>query len=639
MTLPNIHKFPKEKLSPEEISALETSAKSARISALTMISAAKSGHPAGAFSSMEMFMTVYGVADLTPENCSGVKRDYVVISHGHTSAGVYAALSEWGFFDKNEAMAHFRQAGSVFQGHVEREVHGVDLGTGNLGQGLSAGVGFALAQRANNHNGRVYVLMGDGGQTKGQISEARRMAVSQNLTGLVALIDWNDIQLSGRRLDIMPCNIREIWEADGWEAVEVDGHSFGKIYEALKNAGKNGKPTVILCKTIMGKDGLIMEGKADYHGKPVSKEDYDAIVKHLGGDPETLAKALERRKSPSTYKGRKIDYPSAPNIDTGIPFDYEGEKVSDNRGAFGKALADVGAKNYKKDGRTPIIVFDCDLAPSVMTGKFRDACPDSYIQSGIQEHSVATASGAASLAGVVSVWAEFGVFGVDEVYNQQRLNDINRAGNKTVLTHVGLDVGEDGKTHQCIDYVGLMRNMFGWKLVVPVDPNQTDRATRWMLKTPGDICLAVGRSKVDGLKYYTGSYEFEYGKADKLRDGKDGAVFALGYMAQIALKSAEILSKKGIEVSVWAVSCPLSPDMAALIEAAKTGHILTVEDHNANTGMGAVMILEAARKGIVIPKIQTLGVTHYGESGNSDAVRDEMGLSPEKIADAFMKGK
>ena len=87
--------------------------------------------------------------------------------------------------------------------------------------------------------------------------------------------------------------------------------------------------------------------------------------------------------------------------------------------------------------------------------------------------------------------------GIDEVYNQQRLNDINHAGNKTVLTHVGLDVGEDGKTHQCIDYVGLLRNNFGWKLVVPADPNQTDRATRWMLGTPGCICLAMGRSKVD----------------------------------------------------------------------------------------------------------------------------------------------
>lgn len=639
MALPNIHKYPSEKLTPEEITALETSAKRARITALTMVSAAKSGHPGGAFSSMEMFMTVYGVADLTPENCSTTARDYVVISHGHTSAGVYATLAEWGFVDRDEAMAHFRQCGSVFQGHVEREIPGIDLGTGNLGQGLSAGVGFALAQKANNHHGRVYVLMGDGGQTKGQIAEARRMAVSQNLTGLTALIDWNDIQLSGTRQEILPCDIRALWEADGWEAVEVDGHSFAAIYEALRNAGKNGKPTVLLCKTVMGKDGLIMEGIPDYHGKPVPNDDYAKIVAHLDGEPDTLAKALERRKNPPTFAGRKIDFPPAPNIDTGTPFDYEGEKVSDNRGAFGKALADVGKRNYKKEGRTPILVFDCDLSPSVMTGAFKKECPDNFIQSGIQEHSVATASGTASLAGVVSVWAEFGVFGVDEVYNQQRLNDINRAGNKTVLTHVGLDVGEDGKTHQCIDYVGLMRNMFGWKLVVPVDPNQTDRATRWMLKTPGDICMAVGRSKIDGLKYYAGSYGFTYGKADKLRDGKDGAIFALGYMAQIALKAADILASKGVEVSVYGVSCPLEPDMSAVNEAVKTGHIMTVEDHNANTGMGAVMVLESARKGIALPKLQTLGVNHYGESGNSDSVRAEMGLSAEKIADSFMKGR
>ena len=138
---------------------------------------------------MEMFLTVYGIANLTPENCSDLKRDYIVVSHGHTSAGVYAALSEWGFIDKNEAMAHFRNLGSAFQGHIEREVPGIDWGTGNLGQGLSAGAGFALAQRANGYTGHVYVLMGDGGQTKGQLAEARRTAVKEKLTGLVALID------------------------------------------------------------------------------------------------------------------------------------------------------------------------------------------------------------------------------------------------------------------------------------------------------------------------------------------------------------------------------------------------------------------------------------------------------------------
>ena len=148
-------KLTADHLSPEQISSLKAAAKRARVSALTMVTAAKSGHPGGAFSSMEMFLTVYGIADLTPQNCSDLKRDYVVVSHGHTSAGVYAALSEWGFIDRNEVMAHFRNLGSVFQGHVEREVPGIDWGTGNLGQGLSAGAGFALAQRARGQNGRV----------------------------------------------------------------------------------------------------------------------------------------------------------------------------------------------------------------------------------------------------------------------------------------------------------------------------------------------------------------------------------------------------------------------------------------------------------------------------------------------------
>ena len=629
-----LEKLTADHLSREQISSLEAAAKRARVTALTMITAAKSGHPGGAFSSMEMFMSVYGIANITPENCSDLKRDYIVVSHGHTSAGVYAALSEWGFIERDEAMAHFRNCGSAFQGHIEREVPGIDWGTGNLGQGLSAGAGFALAQRANGYTGHVYVLMGDGGQTKGQLAEARRSAVKEGLTGLVALIDYNDIQLSGMRKEIMPCNIKELWEADGWEAVEVDGHDFAALYDALKAAGTHGKPTVLLCKTIMGKDGGIMEGVATYHGKPPATEDYNAIVSALGESPDTLTKALERRKTPPAYKGRKVGYPAAPVMDTGTPFDYEGAKVSDNRGAFGKALADVGKLNYKKEGHTPILVFDCDLAPSVMTGAFRGNCPEWYVQSGIQEHNVATMSGTASIAGVVSLWAEFGVFGIDEVYNQQRLNDINFAGNKTVLTHVGLDVGEDGKTHQCIDYVGLLRNTFGWKLIVPVDPNQTDRATRWMLKTPGDICLAVGRSKVDGLKEFAGSYEFKYGEAVKLRTGKSGSIFALGYTAQLALKAAEA---HNLDVNVYAVSSPLAPDMDALKEAAALGPIMTVEDHNVNTGMGAIMFLEAARQGIALPKIKTLGVDHYGASGTSDAVRVEMGIDPEGIAQAFMK--
>ena len=640
MSLSRLNGFPVPSLSAEQVAALEAAARRARVNALTMVSVAQSGHPGGAFSSIEMFLTVYGVADLAPENCDSFDRDYVVVSHGHTSAGVYAALAEWGFFDATEAAAHFRQCGSPFQGHVEREVPGVDWGTGNLGQGLSAGVGFALAQRARGHAGRVYVLMGDGGQTKGQLAESRRLAVKEGLTNVVALIDWNGIQISGRLDDVMPCNLRALWEADGWEAVECDGHSFAELYAALREAGGRGRPTVLLCRTVMGKQGQAMEGKPDYHGKAPGEDLYSAIVTALGGDPDERKRALERRND-APPKGRAIT-PMTPDLEPGQPLTYDGETRSDNRSAFGRALADVGQLNCGVGGRTPILVFDCDLAPSVMTKDFRAVCPDHFIQCGIQEHSTAVTSGAAAAAGVVSVWADFGVFGMDEVYNQQRLNDINRVGCKTVLTHVGLDVGEDGKTHQCIDYVGLARNAFGWRLVVPADPNQTDRATRWMLGTPGCVCLAMGRSKVrtlldgEGKPVFAGDYRFEYGRAVKVRQGGDGALFALGAMTQPSLDAAALLSEGGVEVSVWSVSCPLEVDGAALREACGLGRVMTVEDHHADSGMGAMMALTMARKGLSA-SFRTLGVTRYGESGPSADVYAAMGLSPDGIAAAFRK--
>lgn len=639
LALPLLRNFPVDTLQNEHIQALDEAARLARTDALTMAFLANSGHPAGSFSSMEMYLSVYAVANLTPENCNSYDRDYVAICHGHTSPGAYAALGTYGFFDRLEAIAHFRQCGSPFQGHVERNVPGIDWGSGNLGQGLSAGVGFALAQRARGHQGRVYVLMGDGGQTKGQIAEARRIAAKEKLTNIVGLVDWNDIQISGHLAEVMPFNLRALWEADGWQVIECDGHSFKEIYFALRNAGSQAKPTVLLCRTLMGKNGGVMEGTPEYHGKVPSLEEFEKIIKELGADPEAILKtAGDRRLAPSCYKGRKVDYFKAV-LDTGTPFDYEGTK-SDNRGAWGKALADVGRINYKTSGKTPLLVFDCDLAPSVMTNEFKKTCPDAFVQCGIQEHATATVSGAAASAGVVSIWADFGVFGLDEVYNQQRLNDINHAGNKTVLTHVGLDVGEDGMTHQCIDYIGLLHNTFGWKLVVPADPNQTDRATRWMLTEPGCICLAMGRSKAPaitnehGKLLFGGENTFEYGKAVKVRHGSKGAIFALGAMLAPTLEAARILSEQGTEVSVWSVSCPLVVDENALKEASASGFILTIEDHNIKTGMGSILASSAAQLGLR-SRIKLLGVHRYGESGKSSDVYASMGLDFASIAKAF----
>lgn len=623
--------FPWPELPDAESAALDKAADVGRGMAVAMIARANSGHPAGALSSMKMFMAVYGVANISPENFESLDRDFIVISHGHTSGAAYATLAYYGYVDPMDVINEFRRTGSRFQGHVERMVPGIDWGTGCLGQGLSAGAGFALAQKARGYNGHVYVLMGDGEQPKGQIAEARRLIVDRGLNNVTAVIDFNDVQICGHCSKVFPVRIKELWEADGWNVIECDGDSFKELYAALKSCQNSERPTMILCKTIIGKGVSFMEDTEAYHGKAATGDLYQQAMKELG-QPDLIALAAEHVR-PEFTTPRDFS-PVAPVLEIGTPKTYAATEKTDNRSAFGAVLAEVGEANYKKEGSTPILVFDCDLSGSVKTASFAKKCPDRFIQCGIQENSTATTAGAASIAGAVTVWADFGVFGLPEVYNQQRMNDINKTNEKLVLTHVGLDVGEDGMSHQCIDYVALMSNYFNWRLVVPADPNQTDRATRWALKVPGNVCLAMGRSKVptlwvDGKPLFDG--EFEYGKAAKVRDGSDAAILALGVMTGRALKAADILAGQGLNVAVYAVACPLAIDEEALRAAFATGCVLTVEDHNVNNGMGAIWFSKATELGLTA-RAKRLGVHRYGDSGPNTEVYDAMGLSPEKIA-------
>ncbi len=634
--LANLRGFVADELNDAQVAILEGAARRARAHAVVMTSVAASGHPAGALSSMDLFVTVLASADFTPELFGGTHdRDHIVVSHGHTSAGWYAALGLFNFLDVEEALAHFRQAGSPYQGHVERGVPGVDWGTGNLGQGLSAGVGFAIASRALGHDRHTYVLMGDGEQVKGQIAEARRVAHKRELGNITAVVDWNNIQISGTCQEIMPADLRALWEADGFKVYECDGHDYNALYKTLKEARNDGVPSVVLAKTVMGKGVSFMENKCDFHGKAAVGGEIAQALGELG-EPESLyAEAKNRRfealPQEVLFLEEKVE------LDLGQPITYEADARKDNRGAFGAALADVAGKNKDVAGRTPILAFDCDLAGSVKLDAFARVAPERFIQAGIQEHNVATLVGAASVAGVVPVWADFGVFGIDEAYNQQRLNDTNRANAKLVLTHVGLDVGEDGMTHQCIDYVSLLRNCFGWKLVVPADPNQTDLATRWLLTEPGNICLAMGRSvlpivtKDDGTPFFGKGYTFKYGGIDVIRKGADVNILAMGHMVSRALAAREILRREKIDAQVLHCACPLAMNVDELLWLMRKRPLVTCEDHHVDTGMGAIVAMNFGRKGKSVPMVN-MGVTRYGDSGSAEDVLFRMKLAPEDIA-------
>jgi transketolase len=591
-------------------------------------------------SSIDFYLVLYSYANVHPQSSSDPNRDRIVISHGHTSPGVYAALGRLGFFPIEAALATFREAGSPFEGHVEKGIPGVEWNTGNLGQGLSAGCGFALGSKILKKDFHVFVAMGCGEQQKGQISEARRFAVKYGLSNLTVIIDFNCRQISGVTQEIMPQNISKNFESDGWRVIEAEGHQFREVYAAFREATLSKHPTVIIAHTIMGKGVSFMEGKEEFHGRALTLQEYKEALRELGVEDDLDRYRQIREKGTLPYTGRK--YPAeTPSIQTGNPRSYEKDQKLDNRSAFGNALLDIAKTNARNDSPLPMAVFDCDLASSVKTAGFAKQFPDHFFQGGIQEHNTATIAGATSALGLVSFFADFGVFGVDETYNQHRLNDINETNLKLICTHTGLDVGEDGKTHQCIDYVGVMRNLFGYKIIIPADPNQTDRVIRYLASTYGNFLVTMGRSPIPilltegGTPFFRPPYEFRYGRADLVRDGKDAAIITTGGMVHRAIQAYQELREKGVEVQVINISCLSELDGEAVLKAAKTGVIITYEDHHIQTGLGSLIANFLAGKGLGI-RFRKLGATHYSSSGKPDELYRMQGLDVGGLVQAVM---
>lgn len=615
------NRFATPVIDSETLDKLLTTARHIRGDILTMTTLAQSGHPGGSLSSLEMYLILYYFANIRPDNPDDPRRDKIVISHGHTSPGAYATLGRLGFFDIDQAIAHFRQAGSPYEGHVERHLPGIEWSTGNLGQGLSAGCGFALAARMHRYESRIFVMMGDGEQQKGQVSEARRFASKFKLTNLTALVDVNRLQLTGDTETIMPQDIRENYTSDGWNVLEVDGHDLEALYRTIRTATLNPhSPTCILAHTIMGKGISFIENRYEYHGAALKPDQYEKAMEELGleADIDRYRSTREKFVPDLELEPKRVPLPS---VKIGLPITYPPGTKTDNRSAYGKVIQDLAEANCAcGDDGVVIAVFDCDLSSSVKTMGFELKCPQGFFQAGIQEHNTATIAGAVSITGIITFFSDFGVFGVDETYNQERLNDINRTALKLVTTHVGIDVGEDGKTHQCIDYLSLFFNLFHFKVLIPADPNQTDRMVRWSVNRDENIYILMGRSKVpiitdsQGEAFFGDGYQFRYGKADWVREGNNACVIAAGTVLYRAVAASDQLRAEGIEVGVLNFCTPKNPDVEALKKAADTGVVLTYEDHNPDTGIGAVVARVLAENGMAT-HLRRMGVRKYSTSG------------------------
>jgi len=266
------------------IPELEKMAKQLRRHVITMIATAGSGHPGGSLSAADIVTALYfKVMRHDPKKPQWPDRDRFVLSKGHAAPILYAALAESGYFPLEE-LSTLRKLDSRLQGHTDRTLTpGVEMSAGSLGQGLSYGIGIALAGRLDKRDYQVYVLLGDGECDEGQVWEAAMFAPHHGVDNLTAIVDHNDLQLSGRVCDIMGLEpLVDKWRAFNWHVLEINGHDMGEILKALKKAREiKGKPTVIIAHTVKGKGVSFMEGNVDFHGKAPTAQEAEIALKEL----------------------------------------------------------------------------------------------------------------------------------------------------------------------------------------------------------------------------------------------------------------------------------------------------------------------------------------------------------------------
>lgn len=263
---------------------LVSNSKEIRKNIIEMIYEAKSGHPGGALSCADIITYLYfEKMKVNVKDPQDVDRDRFVLSKGHAAPALYAALAQKGFFPKEE-LKKLRKIGALLQGHPDaKHIPGVDVSTGSLGQGISNAVGMALGLKLEGKKSKVYVVLGDGELQEGLVWEAAMSAAHYKLDNLVAVIDYNGLQIDGKNEDVMGISpLDEKWRSFGWKVISCDGHDYEDLDKAFNEADKvQGTPVIIIANTIKGKGVSFMENQAGWHGQAPNLEQKEKAVNEI----------------------------------------------------------------------------------------------------------------------------------------------------------------------------------------------------------------------------------------------------------------------------------------------------------------------------------------------------------------------
>ena len=647
------------------------------IRALSMdaVQKANSGHP-GAPMGMADIAEVLWNSHLkhNPSNPAWVDRDRFVLSNGHGSMLMYSLLHLSGYDLSMDDLKSFRQLHSKTPGHPEYGyAPGIETTTGPLGQGITNGVGMALAERTLaaqfNRDGHdivdhyTYVFMGDGCMMEGITSEAASLAGHLGLGKLIAIYDDNDICLAGETCATFSESVADRFKAYNWKVIDhINGHSIEELKAAVIKAKENeDKPTLIITKTHIGYGAPTKQDSSNCHGAPLGEEEVKGLKKNLGLPLDKkyylsseVKEFFEDRKKQLTKKREEWEdkftqwakkYPQLKEqwdqaLNLIIPQDLELDNLQ-IKSPTATRVASSETLNKLADKIPYLIGGSADLSPSTKTylDNYKEVQKDSFagrnLRFGVREHAMgAIVNGIAAHKGLRPYCSTFFVFS-DYMRPAIRMAALMGLPVIYIFTHDSIMVGEDGPTHQPVEQLEALRIIPNLKVLRPADEEETKLAWIEVLKrTEGPTALVLSRQNLPHLKKHRGSKEFSCGGyliSPKEKEAPRVVLMASGSEVSIAQKVNLILKVSGITSRVVSV-----PDREKFLRQEKEyiEEVLGPQDAlrvviEANSGQGWYQLISDSD--------YTVFMKSFGRSAPGQQLAEYFGFTPEKIVDNIMQ--
>ncbi len=405
--------------------------------------------------------------------------------------------------------------------------------------------------------------------------------------------------------------------AFGWHTIEMDGHDVEAVDRAYAEAlATDGKPTVVVAKTVKGKGVKAVENKPGWHGKAL--DDPDEAIEELGGVRNIVVDvaAPDRATEPHSFEtSGSLELPSW----------VEGEEVATRR-AYGDALAALGS------ARGDVVALDGEVNNSTYAEIFAEAHPDRYFEMYIAEQQLVAAAVGLQVRGWVPFASSFAAF-FSRAYDFIRMAAISRANIRLCGSHAGVSIGEDGPSQMALEDLAMMRAVHGSTVLYPCDPNQTAKLVEQMADREGIVFMRTTRAATPVL--YGAGEEFPIGGSCVVRDGDDVTIVGAGITLHEALKAADALAEDGISarvIDLYSVK-PVDGETLRAAAEATEGRVLTVEDHWPEGGIGDA-VLEALSDGESPPRVVRLAVREMPGSGKPAELLAAAGIDAGHIAEA-----